>query len=66
MEIHDQLSHGYRELSSREDGLPLILNAAPELAQNSGLPGLNAQRVIDLKMAGDKDGELYRLMLITQ
>jgi Eco57I restriction-modification methylase len=66
MEIHDYLSHGYRALSSREGGLPEILNAAPELAQNGGLPGLNAQRVIDLKLAGDKDGELYRLTLIAQ
>ena len=66
MEIHDYLCHGYRALSSREGGLPEILNAAPELAQNGGLPGLNAQRVIDLKLAGDKDGELYRLTLIAQ
>ncbi len=66
MEIHDYLSHGYRALSSREGGLPEILNAAPELAQNGGLPGLNTQRVIDLKLAGDKDGELYRLTLIAQ
>ena len=66
MEIHDYLSHGYRALSSREGGLPEILNVATELAQNGGLPGLNAQRVIDLKLAGDKDGELYRLTLIAQ
>jgi hypothetical protein len=66
METHDYLSHGYRALSSREGGLPEILNVATELAQNGGLPGLNAQRVIDLKLAGDKDGELYRLTLIAQ
>ena len=66
IEIHDYLSHGYRALSSREGGLPEILNVATELAQNGGLPGLNAQRVIDLKLAGDKDGELYRLTLIAQ
>ena len=66
MEIHDYLSHGYRALSSREGGLPEILNVATELAQNGGLPGLNAQRVIALKLAGDKDGELYRLTLIAQ
>ena len=66
MEIHDYLSHGYRALSSREGGLPEILNVAAELAQNGGLPGLNAQQVIELKLAGDKDGELYRLTLIAQ
>lgn len=66
MEIHDYLSHGYRVLSSREGGLPEILNAAPELAQKRELPDLNPQQVIDLKLAGDQDGELYRLTLIAQ
>ncbi len=66
MEIHDYLSHGYRALSSREGGLPEILNVATELAKNGDLPGLNVQQVIDLKLAGDKDGELYRLTLIAQ
>ncbi|MEI7989231.1 MAG: BREX-1 system adenine-specific DNA-methyltransferase PglX, partial [Chloroflexota bacterium] len=66
MEIHDYLKHGYRVLSSREGGLPEILNAAPELAQNRELPDLNPQQVIELKLAGDQDGELYRLTLIAQ
>jgi len=66
MEIHDYLGHGYRVLSSREGGLPEILNAAPELAQNRELPDLNPQQVIELKLAGDQDGELYRLTLIAQ
>jgi hypothetical protein len=66
MEIHDYLKHGYRVLSSREGGLPEILNAAPELAQKRELPDLNPQRVIELKLAGDQDGELYRLTLIAQ
>ncbi|POZ49967.1 BREX-1 system adenine-specific DNA-methyltransferase PglX [Methylovulum psychrotolerans] len=66
MEIHDYLSHGYRALSSRDGGLPELLNAAAELAQNGGLPDLNAEQAIALKLAGDKDGELYRLALIAQ
>lgn len=66
MEIHDYLNHGYRVLSSREGGLPEILGHAPELAQNGDLPGLNPQRAIELKLAGDQDGELYRLTLIAQ
>jgi type II restriction/modification system DNA methylase subunit YeeA len=66
MEIHDYLNHGYRVLSSREGGLPEILNAAPELAQKRELPDLNPQQVIELKLAGDQDGELYRLTLIAQ
>lgn len=66
MEIHDYLNHGYRVLSSREGGLPEILGHAPELAQSGDLPGLNPQRAIELKLAGDQDGELYRLTLIAQ
>ncbi|WAR43348.1 BREX-1 system adenine-specific DNA-methyltransferase PglX [Methylomonas rapida] len=66
MEIHDYLNHGYRVLSSREGGLPEILGHAPELAQSGDLPGLNPQRAIELKLAGDQDGELYRWTLIAQ
>jgi hypothetical protein len=66
MEIHDYLSHGYRVLSSREGGLPEILGHAPELAQNGDLSRLNPQWAIELKLAGDQDGELYRLTLIAR
>lgn len=66
MEIHDYLNHGYRVLSSRAGGLPEILGVAPELAQNGELPGLNPKQVVELKLAGDQDGELYRLTLIAQ
>lgn len=66
MEIHDYLAHGYRVLSSRAGGLPEILNQAPELAQSGALPDLNAAKVIELKLAGNQDGELYRLTLIAQ
>jgi type II restriction/modification system DNA methylase subunit YeeA len=64
MEIHDYLEHGYRALSSREGGLPEILAHATELV--GVLPGLNAARIADLKLAGNKDGELYRLLLVAQ
>lgn len=64
MEIHDYLNHGYRELSNRAGGLPEILRSAPELAQHGDLPGLKPERAIELKLAGDQDGELYRLTLI--
>lgn len=62
MEIHDYLGHGHRVLSSREGGLPEILTHATELA----LPGLNATQVADMKLVGNKDGELYRLLLVAQ
>jgi type II restriction/modification system DNA methylase subunit YeeA len=64
MELHDYLGHGYRVLSSREGGLPEILAHANELA--AVLPGLNATQISDLSLAGNKDGELYRLLLVAQ
>lgn len=64
MEIHDYLGHGHRVLCSREGGLPEILTHATELA--GVLPGLNAQQIADMKLAGNKDGELYRLLLVAQ
>lgn len=64
MEIHDYLGHGHRVLSSREGGLPGIIAHATELVGT--LPGLNTQQVSDMKLAGNKDGELYRLLLVAQ
>jgi type II restriction/modification system DNA methylase subunit YeeA len=64
MEIHDYLGHGHRVLSSREGGLPEIIAHATELVGT--LPGLNTQLVADMKLAGNKDGELYRLLLVAQ
>ena len=64
MEIHDYLGHGHRVLSSREGGLPEILTHATELT--GVLPGLKAQQIADMKLAGNQDGELYRLLLVAQ
>ena len=64
MEIHDYLDHGYRVLSSREGGLPEIIAHATDVASN--LPGLNASQIADMKLAGNQDGELYRLLLVAQ
>ena len=64
MEIHDYLGHGHRALSSTSGGLPDILAYATDLAND--LPGLNAAKVIELKLAGNRDGELYRMLLVAQ
>lgn len=63
MELHGYLDHGYRVLShpSGKD-LPEIL----EHAEHLELPGLDKARVVDLKLDGTKDAELYRLLLIAQ
>ncbi|MFZ4537684.1 BREX-1 system adenine-specific DNA-methyltransferase PglX [Propionivibrio sp.] len=64
MEIHDYLGHGHRVLSSREGGLPEIIAHATEVS--GSLPGLNAAQIADMKLAGNRDGELYRLLLVAQ
>lgn len=63
MELHQYLDHGFRVLSHPE-GLetPQILEHAAEL----DLPGLNRNTVAELKLAGNKDNELYRLVILAQ
>ena len=64
MELHDYLGHGHRALSSTSGGLPDILTHATDLTNE--LPGLNATKVTELKLAGNRDGELYRMLLVAQ
>lgn len=67
MELHDYLGHGHRVLSSSTAGaLPDILTHAADLAASHELPGLDAAHIAELKLAGNKDGELYRLLLVAQ
>jgi hypothetical protein len=70
MELNDYLGHGHRALSSLDGTLPDILTHATDLAQNSadngGLPGLKPALVAEMKLAGNRDGELYRLLLVAQ
>jgi hypothetical protein len=63
MEVRGYLDHGYRVLS-HPDGGP-----TPEAllqAEHLDLPGLKKSVVVDLKLAGNRDGELYRLLLTAQ
>ena len=63
MELHGYLDHGYRVLSHPEGKpTPEIL----EHAEHVELPGLKNETVIDLKLAGNKEAELYRLLLTAQ
>jgi SAM-dependent methyltransferase len=63
MELHGYLDHGYRVLSHPQGkGVPEVLEQAEYVA----LPGLDKKKVIDLKLDGNKDEELYRLLLIAQ
>ena len=64
MELHGYLDHGYRVFSHPDPG-----KADPEIlehAEHVDLPGLDKQKVIDLKLDGNKEAELYRLLLVAQ
>ena len=64
MELHGYLGHGYRVLSHPEPDAttPEIL----QQAEHVELPGLNRDEVIELKLDGGKESELYRKLLIAQ
>ncbi len=63
MELHGYLEHGYRVLSHPEGKpTPEIL----EHAEHVELPGLSKETIIDLKLGGNKESELYRLLLTAQ
>lgn len=64
MELHGYFEHGYRVLSN-----PDAAKTTPEIldhAEHVDLPGLNKDAVIELKLDGSKEAELYRLLLIGQ
>ena len=64
MECKSLLDHGRRVLSSADGsaGLPQILEECLDI----DLPGLDASRVAELKLDGNKDEELYRELLLAQ
>jgi hypothetical protein len=63
MEVHGYLEHGFRVLSNTgSSNVPEILDHAAQL----DLPGLNKQKVVELKLDGSKDAELYRMLLVAQ
>ena len=64
MEIHGYLDHGRRVLSSAngDAGTPQILDDCLDI----DLQGLDKQKVMDLKLDGNKDEELYRELLLAQ
>ncbi len=63
MELHGYFDHGYRVLSHPENKqTPEIL----EHAEHVELPGLDRDKVIELKLDGRKEQELYRMLLVAQ
>ena len=63
MELHGYLDHGRRVLShpEKKEGFE-ILDACTEIE----LQGVDRNQVIELKLDGSKDEELYRLLLLGQ
>ncbi|ENF1956434.1 BREX-1 system adenine-specific DNA-methyltransferase PglX [Yersinia enterocolitica] len=64
MELHGYLDHGFRMLShpTLEGGFE-VLDHVPEVANSLGL---DKSRLVEMKLAGDRDEELYRELLLAQ
>lgn len=64
MELHGYLDHGYRVLSHSDASrsIPEIL----EQAEHLDLPGLDKHKIIELKLEGSKEADLYRMLLLAQ
>lgn len=64
MELHGYLDHGFRMLShpTQEGGFE-VLDHVPEVADSLGL---DKSRLVEMKLAGDRDEELYRELLLAQ
>ncbi|MFT7371832.1 MAG: type II restriction/modification system DNA methylase subunit YeeA [Oleiphilaceae bacterium] len=65
MEIHEHLDHGFRVLShpTIPDSLPEILGHASDVADSLEL---DKSHIIELQLAGNKEEELYRELLLGQ
>ena len=72
MELHDYLGHGRRVLSHPEHPTGFqILEECTELTYGNSseageLPDLTHEKVVELKLDGTKDEELYRKLLLAQ
>jgi len=71
MEVHGYLDHGYKVLgttnntnstNAKKGGQPEILS----YAEHVDLPGVDRERMVELKLAGNRDDELYRMLLVGQ
>lgn len=63
MEVHDYFDHGCRVLSNPNG------HAEPEILEKAtsvDLPGLNQDEIVNLKLDGTKDEQIYRKLLIAQ
>lgn len=68
MEVHGYFDHGRRVLSSTHAGshVPQLLEECLDINLDSDLPSLDKQRIIELKLDGTQDEQLYRELLLAQ
>ena len=74
MELHDYLDHGFRVLSNpnNPESLPEIIDHASDVVDSldplssSGQGYLDKNHIIELQLAGNKEEELYRELLLGQ
>jgi type II restriction/modification system DNA methylase subunit YeeA len=74
MELHDYLDHGFRVLSNpnNPESLPEILDHASDVVDSldplssSGQGYLDKNHIVELQLAGNKEEELYRELLLGQ
>jgi type II restriction/modification system DNA methylase subunit YeeA len=70
MELHDYLDHGFRVLSNPNsaDSLPEILDHASDVVDilDPDQKYLDKNHIIELQLAGNKEEELYRELLLGQ
>lgn len=68
MELKSYFDHGRRVLSSTHSGshTPQLLEECLDINLESDLPSLDKQRVIDLKLDGTQDEQLFRELLLAQ
>ncbi|MFW5931126.1 MAG: SAM-dependent methyltransferase, partial [Desulfosalsimonas sp.] len=63
MELHDYLDHGMRVLSDPNGSdVPEILSRVADV----DLPGLDREKALELRLAGNRDNELYRMLIVAQ
>jgi len=70
MELHDYLDHGFRVLSNptNPDSLPEIIDHASDVVDtlDPDQKYLDKNHIIELQLAGNKEEELYRELLLGQ
>ena len=63
MELHDYFDHGYRVLSHpNNQPIPEIV----EQAVHVKFPGLSHDTIVELKLNGRRDDDLYRILIVAQ